>query len=217
MITVLKSRSRPTKRSKAKIYRYYTCCSAQKKGWHSCPSKSVPAGEIERFVVEQIRCVGQDPELLAETLSQASELGRSRVGEFKRELKQLEADTVRWHTEVRKISATGSLDDDGPAIARLAELQELLRQGEVRASELREEIAALSREQVSKKEVAQALSAFDPVWESLTPQEQTRLVQLLVERVEYDGRSEKIAITFHPSGIKSLAIEMANQHEETIA
>jgi hypothetical protein len=36
-------------------YQYYTCVSAQQRGWHTCPSKSVPAGEIERFVVEQVR------------------------------------------------------------------------------------------------------------------------------------------------------------------
>jgi site-specific DNA recombinase len=38
-----------------KRYQYYTCVSAQQRGWHTCPSKSVPAGEIERFVVEQVR------------------------------------------------------------------------------------------------------------------------------------------------------------------
>jgi hypothetical protein len=36
-------------------YRYYVCCGAQKRGWGSCPSKSVPAPEIERLVVEQVR------------------------------------------------------------------------------------------------------------------------------------------------------------------
>ncbi len=44
-----------------KRYRYYTCTNAQKRGWDTCPSKSIPAGEVERFVVEQIRCVSNDP------------------------------------------------------------------------------------------------------------------------------------------------------------
>jgi site-specific DNA recombinase len=38
-----------------KRYRYYVCLQAQKRGWHTCPSKSVPAAEIERFVLDQIR------------------------------------------------------------------------------------------------------------------------------------------------------------------
>ena len=37
-----------------KRYRYYTCSAAQKRGWHTCPSKSVPAVALERFVLAQI-------------------------------------------------------------------------------------------------------------------------------------------------------------------
>ncbi|MCA9037683.1 MAG: recombinase zinc beta ribbon domain-containing protein, partial [Planctomycetaceae bacterium] len=42
-------------------YRCYVCSSAQKLGWHTCPSKSVPAAEIGRFVVSPIRSLGADP------------------------------------------------------------------------------------------------------------------------------------------------------------
>jgi site-specific DNA recombinase len=35
-------------------YRYYTCSGAQRKGWHTCPSKSVPATALERFVLERL-------------------------------------------------------------------------------------------------------------------------------------------------------------------
>jgi site-specific DNA recombinase len=35
-----------------------------KRGWYTCPSKSVPAGELERFVVEHIRGIGRDPGVL---------------------------------------------------------------------------------------------------------------------------------------------------------
>jgi hypothetical protein len=37
-----------------KRYRYHTCSAAQKKGWHTCPSKSVSALALERFVLDQI-------------------------------------------------------------------------------------------------------------------------------------------------------------------
>jgi hypothetical protein len=38
-----------------RCYRYYVCSQAQKRGWKTCPSPSVPAGEIERLVSEQIQ------------------------------------------------------------------------------------------------------------------------------------------------------------------
>ena len=43
-----------------KRYRYYTCSAAQKKGWHACPSKSVPALKLERFVLDQIASHARD-------------------------------------------------------------------------------------------------------------------------------------------------------------
>jgi site-specific DNA recombinase len=42
-------------RNGAKRYRYYICSGVLKRGRQSCPSRSVPAGAIEQFVVEQIR------------------------------------------------------------------------------------------------------------------------------------------------------------------
>ena len=52
-------------------YRYYVCTQAQQRGWDTCPSPSLPAGEIEQFVVEQIKCMGRDPALVAATLAEA--------------------------------------------------------------------------------------------------------------------------------------------------
>src|SRR5262249_11409786 len=42
-------------RNGAKRYHYYMCSGVLKRGRQSCPSRSVPAGAIEQFVVEQIR------------------------------------------------------------------------------------------------------------------------------------------------------------------
>ena len=40
-------------------YRYYVCRQAQKRGWQRCPAPSVPAGAIERLVVEQLQALGE--------------------------------------------------------------------------------------------------------------------------------------------------------------
>ena len=52
-------------------YRYYTCSAAQRKGWHTCPSKSLPAAAVERYVLEQIASgmpggPGQQPQTTAD-------------------------------------------------------------------------------------------------------------------------------------------------------
>jgi hypothetical protein len=58
---------------------------------------------------------------------------------------------------------------------------------------------------------------FGPVWESLTPREQARLVQRLIEKVEHDGQAGTVAITFHAAGIKTLADEILAQQQETLS
>ncbi len=95
-------------------YRFYACINALKRGRQVCPSRYLPALEIEKLVVEQIREMATN----------------------------------------RHIS----------------------------------------------READDALAPFrdQSVWEALPAAEQARLVQRLVQRVEYDGREGKVAITFHP-------------------
>jgi len=196
-----------------KRYRYYVCVHAQKHGWDTCPTKSVPAAEIERFVVDQIRAVGRDPGLVAETLRHA----RRQRGE---DLERLEAERRVLDRELGQLNdgvrlALDAASRNEAARDRLADLQDRIRKGEQRALEVRQEMAALERERVDESELAAALSQFDPVWDSLAPREQARVVQLLVERVAYDGRDGQISVTFRPTGIKTLAAELANREEVT--
>jgi hypothetical protein len=43
-------------------YAYYTCTGAQKRGWDTCPSKSVPAAALERFVLQQLLDLDGEPQ-----------------------------------------------------------------------------------------------------------------------------------------------------------
>ncbi len=199
----------------AKRYRYYTCTSARKRGWQTCPSKSIPAGQIEEFVVEQIRCIGRDPALLAEVLEQARQQDTARTAEMETEQRGLERDLGCWHNELRKLS--GQLrpgEDNGVLIGRLADLQERIGLVEGRLLKLREQIQGVHQHLLDEEEARLALSVFDPVWQELTPREQARAVALLVQQVDYDGAQGKVTITFHSAGIKTLADELADQPQE---
>jgi len=60
---------------------------------------------------------------------------------------------------------------------------------------------------VSEKELQAALGLFDPVWNVLFPNEQARILNLLIDKVIYDGEKETVTIQFDPAGIKTLAEE----------
>jgi site-specific DNA recombinase len=62
-----------------KRYRYYTCSAAQKKGWHTCPSKSVPAARLERYVLEQVAPYARDVDWATRTPGERAERLRQFV------------------------------------------------------------------------------------------------------------------------------------------
>ena len=94
-------------------YRFYACVNALKRGRQACPSRYLPALEIEKLVTEQIREI------------------------------------------------------------------------------------ATNRQSSRKADEALAPFRDHSVWDALPVAEQARLVQHFVQRVEYDGREGKVAITFH--------------------
>ena len=188
-----------------KRYRYYVCLRAQKRGWDKCPTKSVPAGEIERFVVEQIKGIGKDPAVLKETLRQARGQSQRSLAGLQTEERRLERELARHNADVRKLAGHVR---DATTVDEIAELQERIRVAEQRATEVREQTVALNRELVDEREVEAALSVFDPVWDTLSPREQARIIQLLVERVDYNGKDGTVSLTFRPSGIKTLAKQL---------
>jgi site-specific DNA recombinase len=186
-------------------YRYYVCSAAQKRGRNTCPSDSLPASEIERFVVEQIKCIGTDPDLVAETVKQVQAQAVQRANELAIEERRLGRELAGNHSDLQKLVKGGPNDGDSHAAARLADIQERLTVAERRLTEVRNEAERLRREQIDGAEVARAMVEFDPVWESLNPREQSRLLHLLIERIDYDGNDGTISITFQVNGIKALA------------
>ncbi|MCL4199315.1 MAG: recombinase family protein [Phycisphaerales bacterium] len=180
-------------------YRYYVCNGAAKRGWDSCPSKSIPAGEIERVVIEQVRAIGKDPRLVEATLRHARQHNEDAMREFRTEQVTVERQLRRHHAEVGKLAADASNHDGGTA-ARLGDLHERIRSGEERVAQIRSGVQALESNRINEDAVRQALTEFDAVWENLAPKEQARVLRLLIERVEYDGAKGKVAITFRPGG-----------------
>ena len=63
--------------------------------------ESVPAGEIERFVVDQLRGIGTDPAFVRETLARAGERIDENVSALEAELRGLERDAGRWNDAIR--------------------------------------------------------------------------------------------------------------------
>jgi site-specific DNA recombinase len=196
-------------------YRYYTCVNAQKRGWQTCPSKSIPAAQIEQVVIGQIQQMGRDPHVLHQVLTRVRQQEDARQAELDAERTALERDLLRGQGELRKLLAEVHVGDtNGRLVSRLAEMQERIGHLERRITRLRGQLETLQQERLDEDEAGRALAGLDPAWPTMTPEEQARVVGLLVSRVDYDGAQGKVAITFHPLGLKTLAGEMLGRNSE---
>ncbi len=202
----------PTRTKKgATIYRYYTCSSAQKNGWKTCPNPNLSAHALEQAIVDQIRVIGQDPKLQAATLKEVHRAAREQRAALDAEEKSL-----RGKLDAAESEKTGLLralaggEASGAAISdRLGDLEDRTATLAVRLAEIDRERAGVDRATVDPAEWTTALNLFDPVWDVLFPAEQARIIELLIDRIEYDGATDRLAVTFHPTGIKALAEEVA--------
>lgn len=123
-------------RKGGKLYRYYVSQSVLRHGAGVCPVGRVPAAEIESAVIEQLRAIFRQPEILA--------------------------------------GSTTAAKSHLPAI--------------------------------TEEEARMALTTLDPMWDELFPAEQTRIVQMLVERV--DIGTDGFDVQLRLDGMATFAQEM---------
>jgi site-specific DNA recombinase len=178
-----------------RVYLYYVCGKATKTGWENCPCPSLPAKAIEAAVVDRIKAIGRDPDLVAATLDRVNALQRARQPELVAERRHLDRELIRLRN--------GGRAEDRDQVGRL----------EARRCEIDAEMAFLQTTAIDRRDLSRALAAFDEVWACLLPREQERVVGLLVDRIDFDGDRETVAITFKPTGIKSQAADVAAAQE----
>jgi site-specific DNA recombinase len=148
--------------------------------------------------------VFRSPELIAQTFHGA----RSRETEERERLRHEETelrDRLRALKEVaaRLIDANGGGGAIGDELHQAgAEIDDVKRRLEVVTAELR----GLEANEITERDVIEAMEKLDPVWDELFPAEQTRIVQLLVERVEV--RQEGLAVELRSDGLRSLVAEI---------
>jgi len=178
-----------------RVYRYYVCGNATKTGWENCPCPSLPAKAIEAAIVARIKAIGQDPNLVVATLDHVKALHRIRQPQLVAERRHLDRELTRLRD--------GGRPEDQEQVGRL----------EVRQCEVDDELAFLRATSIDRRDLARSLAVFDDIWACLLPREQERVINLLIDRVDFDGEREAVAITFKPTGIRTLAADVAAAQE----
>jgi site-specific DNA recombinase len=190
--------------TRGKRYAYYLCTAASKRGWASCPSKALAAGKIEHLVVERIRRIGSDPAVGRQILAQFEQFTHERIAQRQAEERELNGELEQIDRDMKKArTAKGSQSEE-----RLADLQEQARAIGCRIESVHDDVTALRQQLTDAPGAIQTSGKLDPLWDTMSHEQYGRLIRMLVERVDYDGRTRKVVLAFHPAGIVRAAAEL---------
>ncbi len=205
----------PTHATKGgKRYRYYVCSGALRLG-RECPSQSVPAGQLERVVLEQISKSVQDPGRLKAILAAASKQRRTRLADLEEERHGLDQELARARALLQNLlQESGPGDPKQPRASDLEVIRENIGHLERRLAEAKKQAQAL-QQPLEVEQTARVLGVLEQEFDSWPVAEQTRLIRLMVQRVDYDGGQGKLALTLDPAGLVAVVGELTHANEET--
>ena len=144
--------------------------------------------------------LGTDPEFADGVLEQIGSAGQTELEELRERERIAIAEVRPCEADIHRL-ATNAVA--GPEQAtRLASAQERQRAATERLYSIVDEIRNCDRVPPDEEVVRQALRDLDPVWNALAPREQQRVLNLLVQRVDYNGESGNVEITFEPDGFE---------------
>jgi site-specific DNA recombinase len=187
----------------SKRYRYYVCSHALKRGWDSCPSQSVPAGAMEWTVTEQISKLAQDPSRLKEILKEASKQRNTRLADLESERQRLERELKILRESLPTRNGAGV----EPAASVVHESIGHLKR---RLTENLKQILMLQQPALDLEQATEALAAWEQVFGSRPAADQVRCIRSAVQRVDYDGREGRLALTLDPVGLVAVLEEQTN-------
>ena len=93
-----------TKKMGAKVYRYYICSNATKRGWKNCPHPSLSAPELESYIVSELERISGDAKLRDEVIDSFYEKANAELAETVKN----ENSVKRTLTEIRKKISSGT-------------------------------------------------------------------------------------------------------------
>lgn len=181
-------------------YRYYVCHRAQQKLDVLCRTKAVSAQSVEAAVFESIRRVGIHPEVLAETAFIAQQRLAESLTSLRNELAAANAQAKNLRSQVVRSRK--------PTIAR-DELVARIAQTDACVAELRSEIQRRGAHQIDEQDLRKTMQSFECVWTELNIDEQRALLGRLVGKVGYDGRTDKVTVSFKSAAAKDLIMKGA--------
>lgn len=178
-------------------YRYYRCVTRDKFGSKSCEARPLPAGEIERYVAEQIREATSDGQLVDEIATQLEQRIASERQALITEQRELPRAIDKLSRDEQELVKRGGEQ----AERRGEEIRAEIERHRARLTEVEQQLGRLEQAKIEAEWVTTALSHFDAVWDAMTLENRRRLVCAVVEEVAIDEPTGEVAVKLAHLGL----------------
>jgi site-specific DNA recombinase len=200
--------------AKSGRYLYYRCTRVSKYSKEECKVRKIGARAIEDAVVNKLCEIGTDEAVIKEAVRKANkastEGARAKAKELNGLIGELRPIQEAIDNSVRYIEQHADLPK---AMAeRLPELETRKEQLETQIQRLEFDIGQLKDYQIDTELLTKTLQDFRAIYNELTPEEQTRLLQLMVQEVVLGEDTLKIYV--FPLGDSGKPLEYLLRHPE---
>jgi site-specific DNA recombinase len=167
-----------------------------KRGKDACPTPSLPAQEIEDFVVNEIRKVARDPELQRQVFEETVRQQKKLIPKLEKEHKRLQRELQWKREEIRRlVAAIGGRAESSPSLTeRIGSIEVAAAGTMARLLEIDNALRAIESK-ISTTEISNALSEFGCLWDVLTRTEQVQLITAIAASISC-GASGEMSIQF---------------------
>lgn len=178
----------------SRVYRYYVCQHSQQQGAETCPGGPLKASEIEQAVLNQIKSFTSNTSLVEAMLNKLQKQRDEETSLLAAEIKALQQSSSALSKELIESLSLGRQN--------VAEaLQTRLRGEEQELSLVSAKLENAIHKYPTEEECRRALEGFFPVWEMLSPNEQTWTMRLLLESVTFDAAAGAVTLAYRSRGI----------------
>ena len=187
---------------KDRRYTYYICMSNDKKTVRECPIVRIPAGEVDKVILQQLSAVFRTPSILARIYKEAGKIESKQKKSLIEENAKLK---IKLDGLRQKINDVVKASSNNPEFTFL--LQEF-KETEKIFNENQKRIDAIQDDSIGNNYICEAFNSIDLLWDELFPAERYRLAHLLIKKVTIF--QDSIQIELKTSGIDSLVWEISD-------
>lgn len=198
--TMTASHSHPRK---DQWFYYYRCLSVIKSGKSGCKIGSVPAESLEDFILDRLRLLSENTELVERITAEARMASNHSIPEKKAEKSNTASLLGSLDSEKRNLLAV--LGKEGTNSSRYSIIMERLDECKVEEEALKAKLLRLENElnqletQTIDAEVLRGnLDNFLKVFGRLREEEQQEFLSILIKEIRYDGENKRVKIILRP-------------------